>query len=443
MIKLYNTKSNKIEELIPNQPGHITMYVCGPTVYDHPHIGNARPIVVFDTLKKFLEANNYKVHYVSNYTDIDDRIIERAHQEQVSEKVISTRYIKAYEEVRESIHADVPDDVVLVTETMDEIIAYIENLIHHESAYEVDGDVFFAVNTIDGYGHISGQNIEELRVGARIEENSKKRNPLDFVLWKKTDDGIAWPSPWSMGRPGWHTECVVMIHDKFKRSNIDIHGGGQDLKFPHHENENAQNCASHNHDLANYWVHNAMLDFGNEKMSKSLGNVMWAKDVIEQLGSNVARWLLIQNHYRQNISITDEVIAQSQSEISRIETALKQALLELKLNNVSLNEVDDESFTAFLDSLGDDLNTPNAIKVLFDTVKTLNQALRQRDIDYMMVSTISQSILKMTYILGVEFTLEFSDEAIQKVRDWREAKSNKDFETADRLRGELIEEGIL
>ena len=269
-IRLYNTLSGKIEEFKPIKPNEVSMYVCGPTVYNHAHIGNARPIIVFDTLRRLFEAQGYMVKYVSNYTDVDDKIIKKAHEENVTEGVVSARYIEAYQKVRDSLNTEPLFATPRVTETMDEIIHFIDKLVQTGHAYQVGGDVYFRVGSVSSYGSFSKQNLEDLQVGARIEENTKKENPLDFALWKETDMGIKWQSPWGEGRPGWHTECVVMIHKEFG-DQIDIHGGGMDLRFPHHENEVAQSQALFHNSIAHYWLHNAMININGEKMSKSLG----------------------------------------------------------------------------------------------------------------------------------------------------------------------------
>lgn len=443
MIKLFNTKTNRLEVFKSIEENKVSLYVCGPTVYNHSHIGNARPIVVFDTLKKLLEAVGYEVTYVSNYTDIDDKIIDQAIDKNLSEAEVSEHYIAAYEDIRRLYHAVSPDALPRVTQTMEGIISFIQDLIDDGAAYEKDGNVYFNVDTVKTYGQLSHQNLDELRVGARIEENTEKNSPLDFVVWKKTDKGISWDSPWSKGRPGWHTECVVMIHQEFQKNKIDIHGGGQDLKFPHHENENAQNCALHHESLANYWVHNAMLDIDHQKMSKSLGNVVWAKDFVKELGSNVARWVLIQNHYRQNISITDAVIKQSQTEVEKLESALKNAALMLQLRDSWQEVIHTDSLNEFIEALSDDLNTPNAIMVLFERVKQLNQLVRQRDLDLSEVSALVNALVKMAYMLGIEFDLLVDQENLEKVRAWQTAKADKDFALADKLRAELVDSGVL
>ncbi|HHX53187.1 MAG TPA: cysteine--tRNA ligase [Erysipelothrix sp.] len=444
-MKLFNTRSNQLETFVPLKENEVSLYLCGPTVYNHAHIGNARPIVIFDTLKKVFEALGYTVHYVSNFTDVDDRIIALAKEENKKETDITDFYIDAYNQIRTDLNADQPDSTPQVTQTIPEIIEFISELIKSEAAYEKDGNVYFRVDSVKDYGSLSHQVLEDLQVGARISENVDKENPLDFLLWKDTDDdGIKWQSPWGLGRPGWHTECVVMIHQEFKQHKIDIHGGGVDLRFPHHENEAAQNCALHNHDLANYWVHNAMINLDGVKMSKSLGNVHLAKDLIEVLGSNVVRWLLVSNHYRQLINITDETIEQSKTEINRIETALKQTHLQLDLNDAFNDGLNESMLEKFLEPMQDDLNTPNGVAVIFEEIKQLNQLLRQRDKDYDKISETYRTVLRMLEIMGIEFNFE---RLTSKQRDlynqWNKAKSDKNFELADQLRAKLIELGIL
>ena len=444
-MQVFNTRSNKIEEFVPIKENEVSLYVCGPTVYNHAHIGNARPIAVFDTLKKVFEALGYQVHFVSNYTDIDDKIIKQAKQENLSEQEIAQQYIEQYELVRQQLNADMPDQTPRVTQTIEAIIDYIENLVDLGFAYQSNGDVYFRIDKVKEYGSLSHQILDELMVGARIEQNQDKENPLDFVLWKKTeDDGIKWDSPWGAGRPGWHTECVVMIHKEFKTSKIDIHGGGLDLKFPHHENEAAQNCASHQSDLANYWVHNAMINIGGEKMSKSLGNVRLAKDIIEQLGSNVVRWILVSPHYRQTFNLTDETIEQAQSELNKVFLPLKQAHLILQLENRLGDQFEMDKFNLFLEPMKDDLNTPNAISALFEVVKELNQALRVREKDLDVISGLFNSIRQMLFVLGIEFDFVDLDQHQRELyQQWEFAKKEKNFDLADQLRAQLSEQGIL
>ena len=332
-MKLYNSKTNQIETFKPIKPNEVSMYVCGPTVYGEAHIGNARPIIVFDTLRRLFLALGYKVDFVSNYTDVDDKIIQKAINEAVDETVITKRYIEAYEAVRNSLNALPIEHNPKVTENIEGIVAFIQDLVNQGYAYDVNGNVYFRVEKANEYGEISKQRIEDLLVGARIEAESEKENPLDFTLWKKTDQGIQWDSPWGKGRPGWHTECVVMIHEHFHHM-IDIHGGGMDLKFPHHENEVAQSRACLHHGLANVWMHNGMLNIDGEKMSKSLGNVMLAKDVIAQLGSAVVRWMMMSVDYRSPLNITDDVVETAKTEVNKALSALRQVEIKVQLSDL-------------------------------------------------------------------------------------------------------------
>lgn len=444
MIKLYNTKTLKIEEFKPIEPGHVSMYVCGPTVYNYAHIGNARPMVVFDVLKRLFEAEGYTVKYVSNFTDVDDKIINKAIEENTTESVIANRYIDAYQAVRKELNTELPDITPRVTETMDAIIKFIDELVQSGHAYNVDGDVYFSVESVPTYGEISHQKLEQLEAGARVEENSAKRNPYDFALWKKTDKGIKWDSPWGQGRPGWHTECVVMINNNLGEM-IDIHGGGMDLRFPHHENEAAQQEALHGNALANYWIHNAMININGDKMSKSLGNVIWAKDVVEKLGTNLTRWLMSSVHYRKELNFSDETIETARKELSRVLLPLKQADIKAGLAGITLSDAyDEESYRHFLDQLDDDMNTPNAYEVIFNTVKQLNTVLRSKEIDFVTVSKYRNAVEKMLNVLGINVDkVVLSDEDKELFAKWNDAKSAKDFAKADEYRNELTARGLL
>lgn len=443
-MKLYNSLTNKKEDFQPIEKNKVNMYVCGPTVYNYPHIGNARPMVVFDTLKKTLEAVGYDVKYVSNFTDVDDKIIKKAIEEGVDEKEIATRYIEAYNTDRKSLNVDMPDVCPRVTNTMNEIIEFINNLVEKGYAYEIDGDVYFRVSKVSDYGKLSGQNIDDLVVGARIDENTKKENPLDFTLWKKTDEGVKWDSYWGKGRPGWHTECVVMINNEFASNKIDIHGGGMDLKFPHHENERAQSKACYDSGLANYWVHNGMVNMDGNKMSKSLGNVVWAKDFVEKFGSNLVRWLLLSVNYRAPLNVSEETIATAQKELNKIENAYKQSKLLLSVNDFDDDRFAEEEFNEFIKCMEDDLNTPNAYKVVFDLVKKLNALIRKKPLDVDMLSKLTNSLDKMLYVLGIkiEYT-KLSEEDKNDYLAWEEAKKEKNFEKADEYRNKLIAKGII
>lgn len=444
MIRLYNSRTLRVEDFVPIHEGHVDMYVCGPTVYNYAHIGNARPMVVFDVLKRLFEAEGYTVTYVSNFTDVDDKIINKAAEEGTTEAVIAERYIEAYQDVRVQLNTELPDITPRVTETMDQIIDFIDQLVKKGNAYEVDGDVYFSVESVPTYGEISHQKLDHLEAGARIETNDQKKNPYDFALWKKTDMGIKWNSPWGEGRPGWHTECVVMINDNLGEK-IDIHGGGMDLKFPHHENEAAQQEACHGNALANFWIHNAMVNINGEKMSKSLGNTMWAKDVIAALGTNLTRWLVSSVHYRKELNFSDETVETARKELEKVLTPLKQCDIKAALADAETGEAYDEAaYRAFLDAMDDDMNTPNAYAVIFDTVKKLNQALRQREIDFATAGSYRNAVEKMLGILGI--TVEkpvITEEDKELFAKWNEAKKAKDFAAADVYRGQLMEKGLL
>ena len=443
-IKFYNSLSNSQEDFITQDNKKVSMYVCGPTVYNYPHIGNMRPVVVFDTLRRFLTYVGYDVTYVSNYTDVDDKIIKAAKQEGKSEKELTDFYIAEFEKPLKGIGSQVPSITPRVTEYMDKIIAYIDNLVKVGAAYVVDGDVYFRVEKIKDYGALSGINVEDLRVGARIEENTNKESPLDFALWKKTEEGIKWDSPWGKGRPGWHTECCVMIDTIFPKHYIDIHGGGYDLKFPHHENEIAQSEATHGNKIAKYWMHNAFINFGNEKMSKSLGNVVYAKDMIAEYGGPVTRLVILNAHYRQPVNFTDDTVKQAQQEIQRMQMAYKQAALKLQSNGIDLEKGQPVYINKFIEALADDLNTANALAELYNLLKDMNQQIRNRETDYALLNDQFKTLTDMFYVLGLDITyVKFDDIISTLYKEYLQSKENKDFAKSDEIRKDLIEKGVM
>ena len=443
MMKIYNTKTLKKEEFVPIKPNEVMMYVCGPTVYNDVHIGNIRPVVVFDTLRRTFEALGYNVKYVSNYTDVDDKIINRSKELNISEKELTDEVIKAYNDVRDKLNAAKLYKTPRVTETMDEIISFIDKLVDKDYAYKKDGDVYFRTSSIKDYGSLSNQNLDDLRVGARIEENEGKESPLDFALWKKTDTGIKWQTRYSLGRPGWHTECVVMINKELG-SLIDIHGGGKDLKFPHHENERAQSMAINNSPLANYWMHSGMIDIDGVKMSKSLGNFITAKDIMEKVDPMVLRWFLLSAHYRDDINVSDEIIQSNQVELNKVMTCLKQALVKLSLNDIKNDDYNVDLYEKFMEAMEDDLNTPNAYAVIFEIVKIINQKLREKEIDFDLLNKNTNSLKKCLDILGIAYqSINLNDEDKKIYKEWMLAKSEKNFEKADEYRKVLIDKGIL
>lgn len=443
-IRLYNSKSKQFEILKPQVDGKVSIYCCGPTVYNHAHVGNVRPMVVFDNLRRLLKAVGYEVLFISNYTDVDDKIINEAIAQNVSEQEITKKYIAAYEALRVAMNAPLPDVTPRVTNYMGKIIDFINSLVEKGYAYEIEGDVYFRVSKLESYGEISNRNIDDLLVGARIEENEKKENPLDFCLWKKTNIGINWDSPWSKGRPGWHTECVAMIHDITSNTHVDIHGGGMDLKFPHHENEEAQAYAYCGHSLANIWMHNGMLNINNEKMSKSAGNFILGKDLIAQHGGQVVRWVMNSTHYRAPINFTDEIFATAATEINKIYTSLKQASLKLDLASAFSEELDEKYQDSYLSCLADDLNISSAMTILYDAIKELNMAIRSRDLSLNRISILFNTVNYMLDLIGMnKYDKRLSDEEKQLYTSWNEAKANKDFNKADEIRNELIAKGIL
>ena len=443
-IKFYNSLSNSLEDFITQEDKKVSMYVCGPTVYNYPHIGNMRPVVVFDTLRRFLTYVGYDVTYVSNYTDVDDKIIKAAKQEGKSEKELTDFYIGEFEKTLKGIGSQVPSITPRVTEYMDKIITYIDNLVKIGAAYEVDGDVYFRVEKIKDYGALSGINVDDLRVGARVEENTQKESPLDFALWKKTNEGIQWESPWGLGRPGWHTECCVMIDTIFPKHFIDIHGGGYDLKFPHHENEIAQSEATHGNKIAKTWMHNAFINIGNEKMSKSLGNVIYAKDMIAQYGGPVTRLVILNAHYRQAVNFTDETVKEAQQEVQRMQMAYKQAALKLQANKIDLSKGQPVFIDKFLEALADDLNTANALAELYNLLKDINQQIRNKETDFALLNNQFKTLTDMFYVLGLDITyVKFDDNISRLYEDYLLSKENKDFSKSDEIRKALIEKGVM
>ncbi len=447
-MRLFNTLTNKKEEFKPIEEGKVSIYICGPTVYNHAHIGNTRPMIVFDVLRRTFEYLGNDVTFVSNYTDVDDKIIKAAKAEGITEKELTDKYIKAYEDVRAGLNIEDPTYKPRVTETMPEIIDFIQALIDKGYAYEVDGDVYFRVTKVKEYGMLSGIKVEDLIAGASDRtlsvDDKKKESTTDFALWKKTDEGIQFDTPWSKGRPGWHTECVVMINKLFKDGKIDIHGGGQDLKFPHHENEIAQSMAYNGHPIANYWMHNQMINIDGEKMSKSLGNVLWAKDLIVEFGCNVFKWLMLSTHYRNPLNLTDDVIAGVRKEVSKVENATKNASLYLQVNHVPAHDYKKETVDAMVNPLEDDLNTSLALTQILDQVKVLNQVMRVREKDNDVIATEYATLVKMGDVLGFLFEgTKLSEEDIALYEEWNAYKKEKNFDEADRVRKELTERGIL
>ena len=439
-LRIYNSLTNKLEDFKPLDGNKVNMYVCGPTVYNYIHIGNARPVIFFDTLKKYLEFSGYDVKYASNITDVDDKIINKAAEEGVSEKEIATRYRDVYFTNVRDLGAKKPDYIPHATEYIEKMINFIKDLKEKGYTYEVDGDVYFRVSKISDYGILSNQVAEFLDAGVRKAVDIKKEDPRDFVLWKKTDKGIKWDSPFGTGRPGWHTECVVMSHDIFN-TTLDIHGGGMDLKFPHHENEIAQSNALFHDHLAKYWMHVGRLDMNGEKMSKSLGNVVRVVDLSKE-DLMILRLLIVTAPYRSNINYNDELLTQYKNEYAKITRAYKAAALKLDLSKISNSSLDDNAIASFKEYMDNDLNTPNVLTLVQTLVKEINQLVRGNDLDALAVKT--NTLKTIMDILGVEMPYKkLNSDDLDLYNKWDAFKKEKNFEEADKIRAVLIERGIL
>lgn len=451
-ITIYNTLTREKEAFKPIQDGKVSMYVCGPTVYNYIHIGNARPAIVFDTVRRYFEYKGYDVDYVLNFTDVDDKLIKAA--KELGEEVpdVADRFVQAYLEDVGALGVKKATHNPRVTETMDEIIAFIEKLMEKGYAYEAEGDVYFKPRAFDGYGKLSHQSIDELRSGARIQIGEKKQDPLDFALWKQAKPGeIAWDSPWGKGRPGWHIECSAMAK-KYLGETIDIHAGGQDLAFPHHENEIAQSEAMTGKPFANYWMHNGYINIENEKMSKSLGNFILARELIEKHDPAVLRFFMLSVHYRHPINFSNKLLEGAKNSLDRIRTAYvnlehrKQASLDLKRANDQWMERIKGFCQRFEAAMDDDFNTANAISVLFDLTKEANLYLQEGQTSTTVIEAFQQQISSLMEVLGIAIVEEeqLLDEEIEElIKERNEARKNRDFARADEIRDMLKEKNII
>lgn len=459
-MKIHNTLTRKTEEFVPIEKNKVKMYVCGPTVYDYMHIGNARPLVVFDTFRRYVRYRGYDITYVVNFTDVDDKIIKKSIEENISTKEVTDRYIAAFMEDAHDLNLDEANTIhPRATEVMDDIIEFVSELIKKGAAYEVDGDVYFRVSKADNYGKLSGKNIEELVHGAsnRLDNNqaSKKESPADFALWKKTkiEGEVSWDSPWGFGRPGWHIECSTM-NKKILGETIDIHAGGEDLEFPHHENEIAQSETLNEKTFANYWMHNGMIQVDGTKMSKSLGNFFTLHDIKKEYDLMVIRFWLLTTNYRQPINFTREIIEGAKNSLDRINNAVFR--LEDLATNASGNELfDDEQNllnelaefeNKFIEVMDNDLNTADGITVLFDLVKFANTKVSSEN-SKQLIKAVLDKILELEEVLGIENRQKVNAEVDEaKILDLIEqrnaAKKEKDFEKADAIRDELTAMGV-
>ena len=436
-MKIYNSYTNSIEEFKTIKPNEVTMYVCGPTVYNYVHIGNMRPCITFDMVANYFKYLGYKVTYASNFTDVNPKIISAAKELGLTEREVADKFINAYLEDLKNFNCVNIDIHPRVINNLDNIFDFITKLIEKGYAYVNDGDVYFRVRKIQNYGKLSNQNIEDLESGARVEVDEKKEDPLDFALWRKTTEGEQFKSPWGMGIPGWHTECVVMINDLFGEK-IDIHGGGIDLKFPHHENEIAQSEALNNNNLANYWMHNGHINVDGIKMSKSLGNFVFAKDFIKQHEPNVVKIAMFKTHYRLPFNITDDLFNEAKLIDDKLKTVLKQAVVKMQLEHISYNQLKRDEHIEEI--MNEDFNTPNLITYLSELIKELNSAIRSN-------TNISQSYDKISLInqiLGLYYDLpKLTEEDVTLYNKWLASRNNKDFKTADELRNTLVNKNIL
>ncbi|MFW6319403.1 MAG: cysteine--tRNA ligase [Bacillota bacterium] len=444
-MKIFNTLTNKLESFKPIHENTVNIYVCGPTVYNYIQIGNARPVIFFDVVRRYFEYLGYTVNFVSNFTDIDDKIITKALADQKTEMEIANKFIDAFYKDVERVGSSTDYLAPRVTEYMDSIISYIKKLVDKGYAYEIDGDVYFRVSKMDDYGILSGRNIDDLTSGARIEINNKKENPLDFTLWKKTDLGIKFPSPFGEGRPGWHTECVAMIDDIFG-GKIDIHGGGADLMFPHHENEIAQNQALHHHYTANYWMHNGHLNINDKKMSKSEGNYILVKDLDKDYMG--FRLFTLSTYYRSPINYTDELLEQYVQEWQKLKRTYTQAFYKLDIQEyldepiITFKELETIK-KAFTDAMDNDFNTANAITELQNLNKYTNQKIRQKEAQDALLAAVHLFDIFFS-ILGLNPRVKRMNHATRNMyMEWADARKNKDYEKADYLREQLSEKGVL
>ncbi len=443
-IRLYDTYENKVRPFKPLNGNEVDIYYCGPTVYNYVHLGNFRPTVTFDLLSRFLTEAGYEVKLVSNYTDIDDKIIKESIKEGKSEKELSEFYIKAYEDCLDQLNIKPLYCHPKASEYIDKMVDFIGALIDNGSAYKGVDDIYFSVRSVEGYGNLSKQKIDDLDAGKRIEVASEKKDPLDFALWKLTDDeGIKFDTPIGKGRPGWHTECVVMVNDVFHKPIIDIHGGGFDLKFPHHENEIAQSEALNHTRLANYWMHVGFLLTDGVKMSKSLGNSTLAKDVLERYSGNAVRLFFLSTHYRAPVNYTEENLQQAEKQINKYQTALNKANFNIAYNNVSKGNIISEDYENFMNALADDLNGANALTVIDRLTKEINTLVAKNDNPQRLADVVA-TLNKLYDIFGFRMeNREYSAEDIQEYNDFQEARRNKDYAKSDILRKSLTEKGIL
>ena len=455
-MKIFNTLTKKKDDFTPINEGKVGIYVCGPTVYDYIHIGNARPMIVFDTLRRYFEYKGYEVNYVSNFTDVDDKIIKKANAEGVDSKVISERFIEECKKDMASLNVKEATTHPKATEEIDDMIAMVQTLIKKEYAYEVNGTVYFRTRKFSDYGKLSKKNLDDLRAGNRelkVSGQDEKEDALDFVLWKPKKEGEpSWPSPWGDGRPGWHLECSVMSK-KYIGDVIDIHAGGEDLVFPHHENEIAQSEAANDAEFARYWMHNGFLKIDNEKMSKSLGNFFTVREIGEKYDLQVIRFFMLSAHYRSPLNFSAELVESSKNGLDRIKTAASRleevmgsgaegAMTDAEVSNVAAME---ELVKKYEGAMEDDLNTADAISIIFELVKLINTSVNA-DTTKEFAAKAYNTLELLSDILGIIIKEEkgLLDEEIENlIQERQDARKAKNFARADEIRNLLTEKGII
>lgn len=450
-MRIFNTMTRQKEEFIPNNPDEVKIYACGPTVYNYIHIGNARPLCVFDVLRRYLEYRGYNVKFVQNFTDVDDKIIKRANEEGITFEEVSKKYIEEFWTDANGLNFKKASVHPKATENIDEIINIIKTLEEKGYAYAVDGDVYFRTLKFKEYGKLSHQPIEDLQSGARIAIGEKKENPLDFALWKAAKEGEPyWDSPWGKGRPGWHIECSAM-NKRFLGDTIDIHCGGQDLIFPHHENEIAQSECANGCTFAKYWMHNGYINVDNVKMSKSLGNFKTVREIANVYGYEVIRYFLISSHYRSPINYSLEIIEQCKSALERLYTCRES--LDFALKNAKDIPDDEELIKKlnshreqFITAMDDDLNTADGVAAVFELVKNINTSILDKEVSKNVCQTAATVFDELCDVLGILYNRKNNDvdsdiEAL--IEERQQARANKDWATADRIRDELKAKGII
>lgn len=451
-MKIFNTMTRRKEEFVPLDKNEVKIYACGPTVYNYIHIGNARPLCVFDVLRRYLEYRGYNVRFVQNFTDVDDKIIKRANEEGLSFEEVSKKYIKEFWTDAHGLNFKDATVHPKATENIDEIINIIKTLEEKGYAYAVDGDVYYRTLKFKDYGKLSHQPIEDLQSGARIAIGEKKENPLDFALWKAAKEGEPyWDSPWGKGRPGWHIECSAM-NKRYLGDSIDIHCGGKDLVFPHHENEIAQSEAANDAPFAKYWMHNGYINVDNVKMSKSLGNFKTVREIANVYGYEVIRYFLISSHYRSPINYSIDIIEQCQSALDRLYTCRES--LDFAIKNAKSDINDDEEILKliasakdeFIKAMDDDLNTADGIAAVFNLVSTINTEIINKEVSLNVCKKAAEMFDELTGVLGLLYNRKSNDidDDIEKLIEQRQtARANKDWATADKIRDELKAKGII